>query len=115
MQTARRRLLTKRKWSKLGWFTWANVFALLIPNYLNAYYSYSSDFQPQGRYSMPMLIPLMYFVTKGVQAFLKREKKLQKYEKLFCILVCVAAAALAAFTWARIIYPMYLQNYYGLR
>ena len=63
----------------------------------------------------PMLIPLMYFVTKGVQAFLKREKKLQKYEKLFCILVCVAAAALAAFTWARIIYPMYLQNYYGLR
>ena len=87
---------TKRKWSKLGWFTWANVFALLIPNYLNAYYSYSSDFQPQGRYSMPMLIPLMYFVTKGVQAFLKREKKLQKYEKLFCILVCVAAAALAA-------------------
>ena len=38
---------TKRKWSKLGWFTWANVFALLIPNYLNAYYSYSSDFQPQ--------------------------------------------------------------------
>ena len=106
---------TKRKWSKTGWFTWANVFALLIPNYLNAYYSYSSDFQPQGRYSMPMLIPLMYFVTKGVQAFLKREKKLQKYEKLFCILVCVAAAALAAFTWARIIYPMYLQNYYGLR
>ena len=88
------------------------MFALLIPNYLNAYYSYSSDFQPQGRYSMPMLIPLMYFVTKGVQAFLKREKKLQKYEKLFCILVCVAAAALAAFTWARIIYPMYLQNYY---
>ena len=57
----------------------------------------------------------LYFVTKGVQAFLKREKKLQKYEKLFCILVCVAAAALAAFTWARIIYPMYLQNYYGLR
>ena len=106
---------TKRKWSKTGWFTWANVFALLIPNYLNAYYSYSSDFQPQGRYSRPMLIPLMYFVTKGVQAFLKREKKLQKYEKLFCILVCVAAAALAAFTWARIIYPMYLQNYYGLR
>ena len=68
-----------------------------------------------SEYSMPMLIPLMYFVTKGVQAFLKREKKLQKYEKLFCILVCVAAAALAAFTWARIIYPMYLQNYYGLR
>lgn len=76
MQTARRRLLPekRRKWSKLGWFTWANVFALLIPNYLNAYYSYSSDFQPQGRYSVPMLIPLMYFVTKGVQAFLKREK-----------------------------------------
>ena len=75
----------------------------------------ASDFQTQGRYSMPMLIPLMYFVTKGVQAFLKREKKLQTPENLFCIPACVAAAALAAFTWARIIYPMYLQNYYGLR
>ena len=59
---------------------------------------------------MPMLIPLMYFVTKGVQAFLKREKKLQKYEKLFCILVCVAASGGMAFTWARIIYPMYCRT-----
>lgn len=64
---------------------------------------------------MPMLIPLMYFVTKGDAGVPETGEKLQKYEKLFCILVCVAAAALAAFTWARIIYPMYLQNYYGLR
>ena len=65
---------TKRKWSKTGWFTWANVFALLIPNYLNAYYSYSSDFQPQGRYSMPMLIPLMYLPPCAWQPLLWRQR-----------------------------------------
>lgn len=32
---------------------------------LSIYYSYNSDFQPQGRYIMPVLIPLMYGVTVG--------------------------------------------------
>lgn len=38
---------------------------MMIPIMLSLYYSYYSDFQPQGRYIMPMLIPLMYFVTTG--------------------------------------------------
>ena len=42
------------------------AISAIIPNMLNVWYSYSSDYQPQGRYSMPMLIPLMYFVTKGL-------------------------------------------------
>ncbi len=35
------------------------------PNILNAYYSYASDYQPQGRYSLPMMIPLTYFMVMG--------------------------------------------------
>lgn len=50
-----------------------------ITAFLSIYYSYTSDFQPQGRYIMPMLIPFMYFVTSGikfwVETFLKNEKK----------------------------------------
>lgn len=38
---------------------------MVISVMLSLYYSYYSDFQPQGRYIMPMLIPLMYFVTTG--------------------------------------------------
>lgn len=45
---------------------------------LSIIYSYSSDFQPQGRYIMPILIPLMYFITLGIdnitEKYLKNEK-----------------------------------------
>lgn len=34
---------------------------------LSIYYSYTWDFQPQGRYILPVLIPLMYLVTLGVE------------------------------------------------
>ena len=59
-----------QKKEKKAWewklFDWMMVISAIIPNMLNVWYSYSSDYQPQGRYSMPMLIPLMYFVAKGL-------------------------------------------------
>ncbi|MCI8416530.1 MAG: glycosyltransferase family 39 protein [Lachnospiraceae bacterium] len=42
------------------------VIAIVLPNALNIWYSYSNDYQPQGRYSMPMLVPFMYYVTWGL-------------------------------------------------
>lgn len=45
--------------------------AMIIPVFLSLYYSYKDDFQPQGRYIMPMVIPLMIFLTMGVQAVLQ--------------------------------------------
>ncbi len=41
------------------------LLAVLIPAGLCIYYSYTSDYQPQGRYIMPMLIPFMYFTALG--------------------------------------------------
>lgn len=43
---------------------------IIIPIFLSLYYSYFSDFQPQGRYIMPMIVPTMYFVAKGVERFM---------------------------------------------
>lgn len=43
------------------------LICMIIPVLLTLYYSYFNDFQPQGRYAMPMIIPLMYFVTKGIE------------------------------------------------
>ena len=41
------------------------IFSALIPAGLAIYYSYASDYQPQGRYVMPCIIPLMYFCVLG--------------------------------------------------
>ncbi len=41
------------------------AFAACIPVGLALYYSYASDYQPQGRYIMPCIIPLMYFCVLG--------------------------------------------------
>ena len=90
------------------------ILAIIIPNFLNAYYSFSSDFQPQGRYSMPMLIPFMYFVTMGYNSIAERFIKNEKVRKGCYYLVAAGAAGMMLFSWGRIIYPMYLQNYSGL-
>lgn len=42
---------------------------------LNVSYSYFSDFQPQGRYCMPMLISLNVLLVRGWSGFFKKENK----------------------------------------
>lgn len=79
--------LPKRFWCPAGNGTWANpekslqngdrktrlllyagmgLFCLITIG-LSIFYSYTWDFQPQGRYILPVLIPFMYVVTSGVQ------------------------------------------------
>ncbi len=41
------------------------AFAGVIPLILALLYSYSNDYQPQGRYILPCLVPLGYFLTVG--------------------------------------------------
>lgn len=43
------------------------VLFCIITIGLSIYYSYTWEFQPQGRYILPVLIPFMYLVTIGVQ------------------------------------------------
>lgn len=43
------------------------VIGIVIPVILALYYSYTYDFQPQGRYYLPMVIPFMYFLTIGFE------------------------------------------------
>lgn len=65
------------------------VIDIIIPVMLSLYYSYSSDFQPQGRYIMPMLVPFMYFVTKGLYAIIEKfEKRAMAQKGLKIALVC---------------------------
>ena len=43
------------------------IINIIITIALSLYYSYNMDFQPQGRYIMPMIIPFMYFLTIGIK------------------------------------------------
>lgn len=43
------------------------VIAIVIPVILALFYSYTYDFQPQGRYYLPIVIPFMYFLSIGFE------------------------------------------------
>lgn len=43
------------------------MLAIVIPVILALSYSYGYDFQPQGRYYLPMVVPFMYFLVMGVE------------------------------------------------
>lgn len=74
LMSARRLFAVRRDgvWQRAGMVHLAMLAAMVIPNLLNVYYSYTGDFQPQGRYSMPMFLPLMYFVCTGWQTIAGR-------------------------------------------
>lgn len=63
------------------------VFNIIIPFVLSVYYSYTSDYQAQGRYIMPMLIPLMYFITKGIENILDKLIKNEIVKKVIQIII----------------------------
>lgn len=43
------------------------ALCILMPWVLSIYYSYTTDYQPQGRYLLPSLIPVCYYCVRGVQ------------------------------------------------
>ena len=66
---------------------------MIIPAVLALYYSYSWDFQPQGRYYLPCLIPLAMILCVGMEKFislikdciyrLTQNKKTSEISKVF--------------------------------
>lgn len=72
------------------------IFALsiVIPIGLSFYHSYWIDFQPQGRYLMPMLIPFMYFSVTGLEYIFE---KFPEKVKWIPYIVIEAGLAISAF------------------
>lgn len=50
----------------------ACLICIIIPFILSVYYSYTTDYQPQGRYLYPMLMALMLLTTKGLAFWIYR-------------------------------------------
>ena len=68
----RDRMEPGRRWFRI-FFHVNMVFCILMPLFLSLYYSYSTDYQPQGRYVLPALVPLCYYVVHGLEKLLLLE------------------------------------------
>lgn len=74
------------------------ALGFVIPVLLSLYYSYSVDYQAQGRYCATMIVALMYFVAKGLSWFLELlEYRIgEKGSRILVILFCLGLFAVAA-------------------
>ena len=55
-------------------FYLASVFSALFPAGLAVWFSYVSDFEPQGRYWLPGIVPLLVLVSMGINSFGVRKR-----------------------------------------
>lgn len=83
------------------------ILAILIPVGLFMDYVYYSDNQAQGRYIIPALYPLMYFVTVGWDNILTRVVRNEKIRS-WIYRVLTALFVIAPFAcWAFLVLPYY--------
>lgn len=63
------------------------VLSIIIPIVLSIIYSYTSDFQAQGRYIMGIIIPFIYFVVNGIKTILEKSIKSPKIRNIIVIAI----------------------------
>ena len=73
------------------------VINIIIPVGLDVYYSYFSDYQPQGRYLLPTVLPLMYFVTLGLKPWFEMIKNKKVQSIVISIFILATIIAMACF------------------
>ena len=100
------KVITK-KWNAEGIFHILMVLLIIIPVILFMYYVYYNDNQAQGRYLMPALYPLMYFVTLGWNRILTKVVKNEKVRSWIYRVVTVLLVISPYACWAFLIVPYY--------
>ena len=73
------------------------ILNMIIPFLLAIYYSYFSDYQPQGRYILPLALPMMYFVTLGLSTWTNMIKNKKAQNITIAIFLVATVLALACF------------------
>ena len=89
-------------------FNWTMLAAMIIPIVLLTYYAYASDYQAQGRYLMPMLIPFMYFVTSGIKKIVSTIIRNEKAQSVVYVVLTAIFAVTAVYVYATVLVPYYL-------
>ncbi|HBX79759.1 MAG: glycosyltransferase family 39 protein [Propionibacteriaceae bacterium] len=67
---------------------WCFVWAIIIPWMLSIYFSWTQDYQPQGRYILPMLIPFTYFMTRGIAWVVERFLVSHRHRQIAAVALC---------------------------
>ncbi|BDC96133.1 hypothetical protein [Treponema saccharophilum] len=80
------------------------IACIVIPYALSMYRSYSTDYQPQGRYVMPALLPLQLFVASGYETLSEKTKKIIPLSAAACVLV--SYLILFSIVFFTVIYPI---------
>ena len=79
-----------------------------IPIVLSLYHSYWVDFQPQGRYLMPMLVPFMIFVTWGLEQLIELfPARLATLKRAIPVTVCGAQVLVCGYCLVGVLVPLY--------
>ena len=73
------------------------VMCMALPLVLYLRYCYMTDYQEQGRYLLPALVPTMYYVAKGLENLGKKAQACAGAVLVFCALWQVFAVALPAY------------------
>ena len=99
----------KEKWKSV-FFHGNMIFCMIMPLILLIRYAYTMDFQNQGRYLLPALIPLMYYMIRGWQnlvSFKGIPRLLQNSLVAFAIFLPVASTLWMTYHTAL---PLYLET-----
>ena len=107
-------LKNKDGFRKDGIFNWCMLIAMIIPNLLNAWYSYSSDYQPQGRYSLPMLVALTYFMVVGYGNLFDELVRSVKVRKNVYRVLCFLVIGLSVYVYLTVFWPAYMTVPFGI-
>lgn len=69
--------------------------SIIIPIILSIYYSYTSDYQAQGRYIMGIIIPFTYFIVSGIKTIFEKFIKSEKIKNIIIILIMIIIVLIA--------------------
>lgn len=95
------------------------IVGALIPAGLALFYSYSWDFQPQGRYYLPCLIPFFFLLTSGIEKLIgfigELSLKITKKEKAPSFIKAFSFYALSIFFVLSLAVSVYeMVKYYSI-
>lgn len=97
----------------------ALIVGAIIPAGLALFYSYSWDFQPQGRYYLPCLIPFFFLLTSGIERLIgfigELSLKITKKEKAPSFIKAFSFYALSIFFVLSLAISVYeMVKYYSI-
>lgn len=87
------------------------LLSIAIPVFLCVFYSYASDYQPQGRYILVMIVPFGYYFTLGIQKIIQFIKERRAYSSKTASVVCTVIILYFQYalwlTLIKIVFPVY--------